>query len=145
LSIAINRSAGISLDVDALAPGATVVIIDDDRAVLLALTFALELEGYTVRTYENGKKVLLENNIPERCCFVIDYHLGDLDGLQLLDQMRRRGMSQPALLITGSATAQLRDRARQAGIEIVEKPFLGDHLSERVRALTTPQPNWIRS
>jgi FixJ family two-component response regulator len=110
-----------------------VVVIDDDPAVLSALKFALELEGFIVATYRTGSELAAERYLPQSGCLVIDFKLPDMDGLQLLAALRRRGVTLPAILITSHPTAILRARAAAAYMPIIEKPLLGDALIEAIR------------
>jgi FixJ family two-component response regulator len=53
--------------------------------------------------------------------------------LDVVAQLRDRQVSVPAILITGRPTAALSQRAARAGVSIVEKPFLGNVLVDRIR------------
>src|SRR5262245_28950818 len=78
---------------------ATVVLVDDDDALLRALRFSLEIDGYVVVTCHTGEE-LLALELPANACLVIDFRLSGLDGLQALDDLRARGVTLPAILIT---------------------------------------------
>jgi len=56
-----------------------------------------------------------------------------MNGLQLLQKLRTRGIVTPAILITSHPGAVLSQAAARAGISIVEKPLLGNALGESVR------------
>jgi DNA-binding response OmpR family regulator len=66
---------------------------------------------------------------------VLDQRLPGLSGLDLLERYRARGETSPAILITTNPSAATRERARTAGVEIVEKPLLGQGLTRRVLEL----------
>ena len=120
---------------DAARSAPLLVLVDDDRALRAALTFALEIEGYRVKTCETGEQ-LLDLALPvEACCLVVDHKLDALSGLDALDALRRRGVRLPAILITSYANPELRGRARRLDAEVVEKPLVGDALLARIRAL----------
>jgi FixJ family two-component response regulator len=121
------------------APGpngrhSVVVVIDDDPAVLGALKFSLELEGFQVDTYRGGRELLAESRLPQAGCLVIDYKLPEMDGLDLLAALRRRNVLLPAILITSHPTAALRRRAAEVSTPIIEKPLLGDALTSAIRS-----------
>jgi FixJ family two-component response regulator len=110
----------------------TVVLVDDDVALLQALRFSLEIDGYQVATCETGEQ-LMQMALPAEACLVIDFRLSGLSGLDALDDLRRRGVTLPAILITSYASPSLHARARRAQATVVEKPLLGDVLFARIR------------
>src|SRR3974377_17667 len=89
----------------------TVLVIDDDPAVRSSLKFALEVEGFAVRTYPTGSDLLDEEAAQESGCVVPDYHLPGRKGLDLLARLRDRKVSLPAILITTAPSAAVRRRA----------------------------------
>ena len=115
-----------------VANAASVIVVDDDPAVLAALNFALELEGFSVATYGSGSEVLVQSGFPKAACLIIDYRLPDMDGLNLLAALRSRGVELPAVLITSRPPDGLRRRAAAANVPIVEKPLLGSALIEAI-------------
>ena len=56
-----------------------------------------------------------------------------MKGLELVSALRGRGVSIPAILITGNPTKYVRDRAAAVAALVVEKPALGSYLLECVR------------
>ena len=119
---------------DLVPRGPTVLVIDDDSAVRSSLKFALEVEGFAVRTYPTGSDLLDEEDMPESGCVVADYHLPGMNGLDLLARLRDRKVSLPAILITTDPSAAVRGRAATAGVRLVEKPLLSDALFQGIRA-----------
>lgn len=111
-----------------------VVVVDDDPALLHALTFALGVEGFSVRPYPDAASLLTEPSLPAHGCLVIDYRLPGLDGLDLLERLRARGVTLPAVLIT-TATPKILKRAAAAGVPVVEKPLLNGMLFSLVHEL----------
>lgn len=112
-----------------------VVIVDDDAALLEALTFALEAEGLSVAAYADAPSALAAP-LAKHGCLVLDQKLPGITGLELLERFRARGETAPALLITTHPSADTRARAHAAGVEIMEKPLLGDALARKVLELT---------
>ena len=102
----------------------TVLIVDDDAAVRSALKFALEVEGFSVRLYPGPEAVLAELDLPCCGCLVVDYRMPVMDGLELVETLRERQVTLPAILITGRASNHLRTFAARAGIQqVLEKPL----------------------
>jgi len=115
------------------APELIIVVIDDDLAVRNSLKFSLEIEGLTVRSYETGEELLRANDL-ERCdCFVVDQKMPGMSGLDLIATLRARQINAPAILITSHPGLLLRERAKNAGIPIIEKPLLGNALFDKIR------------
>ncbi len=110
-----------------------VAVVDDDPAVCGSLKFALELEGFAVRTYHSGSEVLGARDLGTCNCFVIDQRMPEMSGMDLVDALRGRQMSAPVILIISSPNTTLSARAAKAAIPIVEKPLLGNALVERIR------------
>lgn len=119
------------------APSPCVLVVDDDAALLGALEFALQAEGYRVRGCADAEAAL---RVPadQLACLVIDYKLPDIDGMDLAHRLRSGGVTAPMILITSNPDARCRARAARAGAVIVEKPLLGDRLLRQIRALTPP-------
>jgi FixJ family two-component response regulator len=107
-----------------------VAVIDDDDDVRDALRFVLEAAGFDVHSYRSAMAFLPE---AEQCswrCLVVDHHMPVLSGLELVARLRCRGNLVPTLLITGSTSSDLVDRAAALGIgAVLEKPLVrGDLL-----------------
>jgi len=115
-----------------------VLIIDDDPAVRNSLKFALEVEGFSVRAYQTGAELLKDADIPDDGCLVVDYKLPEMNGLDLLVELRRRKVDLPAILITTHPNAAVRDRAAKAGVPLIEKPLLNDTLFQGIRTALAP-------
>jgi FixJ family two-component response regulator len=115
------------------APGLVVIVLDDDLAVRNSLKFSLEIEGFTVRSYATGAELLGAGD-PAPCgCLVVDQHMPGMSGLDLIDLLRSRHFSAPAILITSDPSLSVRERARKASVPIVEKPLLGNALLQKIR------------
>jgi len=114
-------------------PKPVVAVVDDDPAVCGSLKFSLELEGFSVRAYRSGSELLQATNLEACDCFVVDQKMPDLTGLQLIETLRRRKISAPAILVVGRPTAAVAVQAAKDGIPIVEKPLLGNVLLAKIR------------
>lgn len=114
----------------------TLAIVDDDPAVRHALTFAFDAAGIGAASFEDAESTLRAAGAQAWRCLVLDQNLPGISGLDLLDRLRSRGIVAPAILITTNPSGDTLTRAGRSGIEICEKPLLGDGLVERVRALT---------
>jgi FixJ family two-component response regulator len=124
-----------------MAPGETVLVVDDDAAVRSALKFALEVEGFDVRVYADSAAVLAERALPSRACLIIDYRMPGMDGLELAEVLHARRVDLPIILISGRVNPQLRQRARKSGVtRVLEKPLSDATLVENIRDALAGRP-----
>jgi FixJ family two-component response regulator len=111
-----------------------VLVVEDDAAVRNSLKFALELEGLDVRVYDSPSALLGDPALPPSGCLVVDYYMPGMNGIELLDSLRRRAIALPAILITGKATEQIRQSAARSGFsEVIEKPCHDGRLADGIR------------
>ena len=110
-----------------------IVVVDDDAAVRGSLKFALEIEGFAVRTYPKGDDLLGDLRLGDCACFIIDQRLPGMNGLDVVAELRKERIAAPVILITSHPTNIVQERAARAGVPIVEKPLLGNALIDRVR------------
>jgi two-component system response regulator FixJ len=114
-------------------PHPTVLVVDDDPAVRNSLKFSLEIEGFAVRLYAGGRQLLDNRQLPPDGCLIVDQVMPGMAGLDVVDAIRRRGMTNPAVLIISNASPKVRDRAAMAGVPVIEKPFFGNELVDAIR------------
>lgn len=118
-----------------------IAVVDDDTAVCNSLKFMLEIEGYVTRTYHTPEGLLNAPDLAACNCAIVDYGLPEMDGLSLVEVLRKRGFRWPAILIVSNPDAATHERAERAGIPLVEKPLLGNTLIDTLRAsLANPMP-----
>jgi two-component system response regulator FixJ len=114
------------------APRQTIVLVEDDRSLLGAMTFALQAEGFHVRAYADGRVLLAAPPAEPVNCLVVDFRLPGVDGLELIASLRALGTTAPAILITTEPDERCRREATKAGVPIVEKPLLDGELRRRI-------------
>jgi two-component system response regulator FixJ len=69
-------------------------------------------------------------------CFVIDYKMPNMNGLDLATRLRNRDVSAPIILITGYLDESLPDRAAAAGVlYVLRKPHLEESLPGQIRGV----------
>ena len=112
----------------------TVCIVDDDQAVLAALTSLLTAEGYAVRAHESARKFLEMIEQDDCGCLVTDVRMPEIGGLDLLAKMKERHVSMPVIVITAHGDVPLAVAAMKQGAKnFFEKPFDGDALLASIR------------
>lgn len=118
-----------------------VAVVDDDAGVRHALKFALEFEGLKVRLHDSAQALLGDADLHAYGCLVIDYQMPDVDGVELVETLRRREVQAPIIMITGRANRSMRDRADRAGVgTILEKPLSDGALSAAIHAALRMPP-----
>jgi two-component system, LuxR family, response regulator FixJ len=112
----------------------TVYVVDDDADVLGSLRFLLETDGFDVRTFRNGASLLNAVRSTGVDCFVIDYKMPEMNGIDLVRRLRNRDIAAPVILITGYPDENIAARATAAGVRhVLLKPLLDESLVSRIR------------
>jgi FixJ family two-component response regulator len=112
----------------------TVYVVDDDAGVLGSLRFLLETDGFNVKTFRNGASLLSAVHPTGVDCFVIDYKMPDMNGIDLAGRLRKRDIAAPVILITGYPDENISARAEAAGVcHVMQKPLLEESLVTRIR------------
>ena len=111
------------------------LLVDDDPAIRASLEFSLELEGFAVESFDSGEALMDRGKLASPACLILDYRLPGIDGLSLLQQLRDRGDHCPAVIITSNPTRSVRQRTRNAGAVLIEKPLLSNGLTAAIRSL----------
>src|SRR6266702_2536103 len=123
-------------------PTPIVHVVDDDTDVLGSLRFLLETDGFDVRTFRSAA-ALLNASVPEEAdCFVIDYKMPAMSGIDLANRLRNRHVAAPIILITGYPDENIEEKAAAVGIRhVLRKPHLEENLVSRIRdAIQEGQP-----
>lgn len=99
-------------------------VVDDDAAVRDSLRFLLEAAGFPVATFYSADQFLAAADADGVACLLLDQHMPQVTGLELLQRLRRAGRDLPVALMTGSPSAQLMRRALELGaLVVLEKPL----------------------
>ena len=111
-----------------------VLVVDDDEAVRESLKFALELEGLGVSLCRAGEELVGHPHLAVAQCLVLDFKMPEMDGIAVIKAVRSLGFATPAIIITGHATAVLRQRAADVGAHaVLQKPLIGTVLLDCIR------------
>ncbi len=70
---------------------------------------------------------------------IVDYRMPGIDGIELVDRLRARHVTLPAILISARVSNQLRRQAERAGLShVLEKPLSDAALVESIRTALGP-------
>ena len=113
----------------------SLLFIEDDDQIRLALTMALEDEGYKVREAPDGKTGLAEFAEHEPDLVLLDLRLPDLSGFDVCRALRARSIV-PIIIITAQTDTHDLVAGLEAGADdYVTKPVVPKELAARIRAL----------
>ena len=114
-----------------------VLIIEDDKDVAAYITKGLSESGYVVDAAHTGTEGLSMAQSGQYDILIVDRMLPELDGLSVIAQLRKEGMSTPVLIL--SALGEVDDRVEglaAGGDDYLVKPYAFSELLARVQALT---------
>ena len=105
-----------------------IFVVEDDDAVRASTRTLLEAQGFLVRDFANAETFLEVTDGRGADCIVLDHTLSGMSGLDLIAMLRRRGVTTPAVIVSGNGKSLL-DRAMKAGVcAILRKPLAADAL-----------------
>ncbi len=111
------------------------------RTCLAPCGFCLKPTDFDVRTFKNGAALLRAVRSTGVDCFVIDYKMPDMNGVELAGRLRNRDIAAPVILITGYPDDNISARAAAAGIRhVLLKPHLEESLVTRIRGAIEEGP-----
>lgn len=106
--------------------GTNVYIVDDDEAVrdsLRALLESQDIGNFFVKDYDSGKAFLDDISNIQEGCLLLDFHMPELTGLELLQLLREKTFSIPTVFITAQCDPLLKKRVLEAGAyALLNKP-----------------------
>jgi len=120
----------------------TILVVEDNPITRKMLRITLEIEGYEVLDAGDGKTALERAGARRPDLVVLDFVLPDMDGLQLLTEVRRQtpAVEMPAILVTGMVSRLEELRASAGGsTQVLAKPVEPSQLLEVVRAQLVPE------
>jgi len=110
---------------DHSAPEATTVyVVDDDAGMLESTQWLLESVGLNVQAYSDGRKFLDAVGNGKAGCVVLDVRMPGLGGLNVQEELQKRGLDLPIIFVSGHADVPIVVRAFKSGaFDFIEKPF----------------------
>jgi two-component system, NtrC family, nitrogen regulation response regulator NtrX len=116
-----------------------ILIVDDEQDIRELVSGVLEDEGFSTRTAANSSEALqaLVDRRPSLALLDVWLQGSKLDGLQLLEEMKKRDPTLPVLMISGHGNLDTAVSAiRQGAVDFIEKPFEASHLVHLVTRAT---------
>lgn len=108
---------------------AILVIIDDDRSFIQAVSRYLGRRGYRTICAHNGSDGLALLRNGGAALAIIDVHLPDLSGLEVMERLQTNGHDLPCILISSDDRPYIQDRCRAVGaVRFLPKPLAPEEL-----------------
>jgi DNA-binding NtrC family response regulator len=108
---------------------ATILVVDDERNILTSVSRALGLEGYDVEVAGSAEIALDKLDKQTFDAILLDVQLPGIDGLAMLDELRKQDLTAPVIMMSGHATIEVAMEATRRGADdFIEKPIGSDRL-----------------
>jgi DNA-binding response OmpR family regulator len=115
---------------------ARVLLVEDASRLAKSIAQGLREEGFTIELQSSGEGALARASVRDLDAIVLDLGLPDLDGVDVLLQLRAAGAHLPVLVLTARDAVASRVSALEAGADdYLVKPFAFAELLARLRAL----------
>ncbi|GHF79095.1 response regulator [Thalassotalea marina] len=113
-----------------------ILLIEDDIQLARGLKESLKHQGYSVDNVSSGKEALLANKVNPYDCVVLDLGLPDMDGLQVLKQLKSENKTLPVLILTARDGIEHKVAGLDLGADdYLAKPFSTEELFARLRVI----------
>lgn len=120
-------------------PATTVHVVDDDEALRDSLRWLLEGHGFVVQSHHTAAQFL--EGIPPApgSVILLDVRMPGMTGMQLQDELVKRGVTAPIIFITGHGDVPMAVEAVKKGaFDFLEKPFNDEKLIALIRRAAEP-------
>ncbi len=116
------------------APSPTVFIVDDDEAVRSSLRMLIRSVGLQARAFGLANEFLEAYDPGLPGCVVLDVRMPGMSGMEMQQELNRRGATIPVVFITGHGDVPMAVEAMQHGaFDFLQKPFRDQDLLDRVQ------------
>ena len=112
-----------------------ILVIDDELTVTQAVVKVCSAEGMTVAAADNASEALRFLEEGKFRLVLCDIMMSGLDGFQFLEELNRRGIPTPVVMMTGYSTVEnaVRSLTSTGAVDYISKPFTADELLTVVR------------
>ena len=122
-------------------PAPIILVIDDDKLVRWSVSMVLGRAGYRVREVATGSDGLAAVRDCPPDLVLLDISLPDMDGLSVLEAIRRVHPELPVLMMTAEPNAETREQAIRLGAYAhLEKPCDAAALQDAISQALHPAP-----
>lgn len=114
---------------------ARVCVVDDEPAVVRAVTLLLNSAGFAARGVSSSRELMESSILDEVDCVVVDFAMPEINGLELQRTIRSSGRTCPVIFLSGHGDIAISVDAMKAGaVDFLTKPVDADQLLAAVQA-----------
>ena len=112
---------------------ALIRVVDDDKDFLEGLCFLLDAKNWNVAAYRSAKDFLTTDAPSVPGCLILDIRMPDMSGIELQEEMKRRGIDLPIIILTGHADIESSVKTLKMGaVDFLQKPVAPEVLFESI-------------
>ena len=128
---------------------ASILVIDDDRAVLATIKMLLERAAYAVEAVDNSRAGLQLLEVKSFNLLIVDIFMPGMDGFETMKLVHQSQPEMPVIVISGQQFRQASERqpdflhmaTRLGAVSSLQKPFRPSELLDAVtRSLSNSRP-----
>ena len=113
--------------------GLKVLVVDDEEDIVEVIQDRLEAYGFTVVTAGNGLEALKKLSMEKFDGIFLDIKMPEMGGIEALEQIRKKGLKIPIIILTSSSTKEVVIEAMAKGADdYVLKPFEWEELKAKI-------------
>jgi len=110
-----------------------IYILDDDESVLRSLKLLMVSYGFAVDTFSSAGQFLKDVPKSAEGCLILDIHMPQFNGWEMLQKLSKTGYSLPIIVITADKDESFKNKALKAGaVGFLQKPFEDHYLLHMV-------------
>jgi DNA-binding response OmpR family regulator len=115
---------------------AKILLVEDDKNLALLIKDGVSFENHIIDVAYDGQQGLDILRIAQYDMIILDWDLPKISGLEILQELRSKGLHTPVLMLTGKSLIVDKERGFQSGADdYLTKPFHLKELSARIGAL----------
>src|SRR5215472_4702670 len=118
-----------------LSKRSLVSVVDDDESIRESLPDLLSEFGFAARAFSSAEAFLSSDCVEKTRCLILDVMMPGMTGLDLQQELTRRGQKIPVIFITARKEEAVRARAfKQGAVKFLNKPFSDTALLDALNA-----------
>ena len=114
-----------------------IAFIDDDESVRDAAMSLIKAHGLEVKTYASRATFIVDlNGGSNPDCIVLDFHLPQINGVDLMQELLNRNIHTPVIIIAADVAHPLAIQALELGaVKVLQKPNISEDLLDKIHEI----------